>query len=201
MLNAIETVLKTGEESFYTNNGKLPINVLSFWQWSNSELIGNTLRGVLAEFIVASSIDMVHKPREEWDAFDLETNNGLKIEVKSSAYLQSWKQEKYSNIKFGIQPTIVDNAKNKEKNQVKKRQADLYVFCVLHHKDKKTVDPLNLSQWTFYLLNTNELNDKKPRQKSITLSSLLTLNPIQVKYDNLSTELNKLDNNYVERNR
>ena len=74
-LSAIQTTKKSGEEKFYFNDKKLPIDVLSFWQWSSSELLGNALRGVLAEFIVASTIDVLDNPREEWDAYDLQTKN------------------------------------------------------------------------------------------------------------------------------
>ncbi len=49
-LQAVETIMKTGKEPFIFNGDNLPINVLSFWQWSTSELLGNALRGVLAEF-------------------------------------------------------------------------------------------------------------------------------------------------------
>ena len=67
----------------------------------------------------------------------------------------------------------------------------MYVFCVLAHKDKSTVNPLDLSQWDFYVLDTKVLNDKVPKQKTITLSSLLKLNPSQIKYDELANEIYK----------
>ena len=165
----------------------MPENILSFWQWSSSELLGNALRGVLAEFIVASAIDVLEKPREEWDAYDLVTKQGLKIEIKSSSYLQSWKQTGLSKILFGIRPTI----DWKDKKEELKRQADIYVFCVLSHKDKNTVNPLNLNQWDFYILDTEILNTKIPNQKTITLSSLLKLNPVKVKYSELKNEISK----------
>jgi len=78
-LQAVETVIKTGKEPFISNGDNLPINVLSFWKWSTSELLGNALRGVLAEFIVASTIDVLDSPREEWDAYDLITKMGLRL--------------------------------------------------------------------------------------------------------------------------
>ena len=190
MLDAVKTIMKTGKESFIFNGDSLPINVLSFWQWSSSELLGNALRGVLAEFIVASTIDVLDSPREEWDAYDLITKDGLKIEIKSSAYLQSWGQNELSKISFGIQPTVSLIGRNKYSKEAK-RQADVYVFCLLAHKDKATVNPLDLSQWEFYVLDTRVLNDKVPLQKTIALSSLLRLNPTKVGYDNLSEELNK----------
>lgn len=167
--------------------------MLSFWQWSTSELLGNALRGVLAEFIVASAIDVLEKPREEWDAYDLKTNSGLKIEIKSSSYLQSWRQAELSKIIFGIQPTTVWTNENKRSSEVK-RQADIYVFCVLSHKDKTTVNPLDLSQWDFYILPTAVLNEKKPNQKTITLSSLLQLSPEMTKYDKLENAINNAVN-------
>ncbi len=155
--------------------------------------MGNALRGVLAEFIVASTIDILDKAREEWDAYDLKTKNGLKIEIKSSSYLQSWEQTKLSKIIFGIQPTSDwDSSTNKRKSE-KIRQSDIYIFCVLAHKDKNSVDPLNLSQWDFYILETKILNEKVKIQKTITLSSLLKLNPIKIKYENIKEEIEHIE--------
>lgn len=182
-LNKVETVKKTGLEHFLFNGQALPFNVLTFWQWSNSELLGNALRGILAEYIVASSINCTDNLRQEWDAYDLITDNGIKIEVKSSSYLQSWQQNKLSTIGFGIQETFdIEN----DGEQIKKRQADVYVFCVLSHKDKKTVNPLDLNQWDFYVLSTKTLNQNVGHQKKISLSSLLNLNPTKVKYSQLN---------------
>lgn len=184
--------MKTGQEKFRFNNEDLSLNVLSFWKWSNSELLGNALRGILAEFIVASTIDNLDSPREEWDSYDLKTKNGLKIEIKSSSYLQSWEQTELSKIIFGIQPTVKWDTNNKRTTE-KIRQSDIYIFCVLSHKDKNSVDPLNLSQWDFYILETKILNEKVKTQKSITLSSLLKLNPIKLKYDNLKVEIEQIE--------
>jgi len=187
MLSAIETTKKTGKESFLLNGEKLSFDVLSFWQWSSSELLGNALRGVLAEFIIASALEITKKPREEWDAYDLITSTGLKIEVKSSSYLQSWEQTKLSKIIFGIQPTEDILINNGEKI----RRSDIYIFCVLSHQNKDTVDPLNLSQWDFYILDTSVLNERVKEQKTITLSSLLKLKPVKVRYDGLKNEINR----------
>ena len=195
ILPAIKTVQKTGKEVFYLNGKKIPLDVLSFWKWSSSELLGNALRGVLAEFIVASTIDILDKPREEWDAYDLKSKNGLKIEIKSSSYLQSWEQTKLSKIIFGIQPTSDWDYSINKRCKEKIRQSDIYIFCVLSHKDKNSVDPLDLSQWDFYILETKILNEKVTVQKSITLSSLLKLNPIKIKYDELKEKIKLIEKN------
>jgi hypothetical protein len=64
---------------------------------------------------------------------------------------------------------------------------------VLSHKDKNSVDPLNLSQWDFYILETKVLNENVKTQKSITLSSLLKLKPIKIKYDSLKAEIEQME--------
>ena len=160
--------------------------------------MGNALRGVLAEFIVASTIDILNKPREEWDAYDLKTKNGLKIEIKSSSYLQSWEQIELSKIIFGIQPTSNWDYATNKRSKEKIRQSDIYIFCVLSHKDKNSIDPLNLSQWDFYILETKVLNEQVKTQKTITLSSLLKLNPIKIKYDELKKEIEHIEKNRKE---
>jgi hypothetical protein len=55
------------------------------------------------------------------------------------------------------------------------RMADAYVFCLLKHQDKNTLDPLNLDQWEFYVLPTKELNSYMRSDSSITLHSLKIL--------------------------
>ena len=64
----------------------------------------NTTRGLLAEFLVAAAIGQHREPRTEWLPYDLITKSGITIEVKSAAYIQSWKQTFPSKIQFGIAP-------------------------------------------------------------------------------------------------
>ena len=167
----------------------MPLDVLSFWQWSSSELLGNAYRGVLAEFIVASALDIADGFRVEWDKYDLKSKKGLKIEIKSSSYLQNWEQEKLSVINFGIAPT----GKTQSHSPKRKRKSDVYIFCVLSHKDKDSVNALDLSQWDFYILKTKVLNKRVGKQKNITLSSLLRLEPIKVKYSGIKKEIKRIE--------
>jgi len=190
-LGALKTVVKSGNEPFHLNGKIINQNLLSFWQWANSEILGNTLRGVLAEYIVSIDIECPYEIREEWDAFDLISSDNRKIEVKSSSYIQSWQQTKLSNISFGIQPTVIWN-ENNTRSSVAKRQADIYVFCLLAHKEKETIDPLNLAQWEFYVLSTNILNEKVGNQKTITLSSLLKLKPQKCNFGEINEAIKKV---------
>ncbi len=66
------------------------------------------------------------------------------------------------------------------------RQSDVYVFCVLSHMYKETVDPLNLQQWRFFVVATKVLNEAVGSQKTITLSSLVRLHPIEATYENIA---------------
>ena len=68
-----------------------------------------------------------------------------------------------------------------------RRHADLYVFCLHHHKEKETLNPLDLAQWTFYVLPTARLEsiDRFKDAKTISLNSLLTLNPSKVSFNDL----------------
>ena len=92
---------RTGSESFRNGPEKLPFEVLSFWRWSASDLLSNTARGVLAEYIVARAMGIgAEDVRDGWAAFDLLTPDDIKIEVKSAAYVQSWHQRKLSSISF-----------------------------------------------------------------------------------------------------
>lgn len=134
-LKQIDAEPKTGNE-FLTDNGKkTEYNLLDFWRWSVSDILSNATRGRFAEFIVGTAIGL--KPenlRDEWDAYDLTTENGIKIEVKSAAYIQSWNQKKFSTISFSIKPARYWDAETNMQRGEPKRHADLYVFCHLKHK-------------------------------------------------------------------
>ncbi len=182
----------SGEERFTTNGEPTAFNASSFWQWSSSELLGNALRGVLAEYIVSMALDCVSDLRAEWDAYDLVTSDGTSIEVKSASYLQSWEQEKYSSIGFSIRPTKSWDDQGRGHIGDARRQAQFYIFCVLAHREMSTVDPMNLDQWDFYILPTDVLEDRVGDQKSISLSSLLGLGPSKCSYGLIASTLQRL---------
>jgi hypothetical protein len=95
-----------GAEVFHADGKTLPFSLHDFWCWSTSDLLNNTTRGVLAEFLVASALDIpTTGVRDPWAAFDLQTIDGVKIEVKSAAYLQSWAQKQPSSVLFHVPRT------------------------------------------------------------------------------------------------
>ncbi len=76
---ALKVTRKTGKEIFSNDGIPLNFNLLNFWQWSVSDLISNSTRGILAEYIVATALDLSDGFRVEWDAFDLLTADNTKI--------------------------------------------------------------------------------------------------------------------------
>jgi len=191
-LAAINSTRLTGKETLKNTGIVSAPTVQDFWQWSASDLLNNAMRGKLAEYIVASALGCDDGIRYEWDAYDLKLADGTKIEIKSAAYLQSWAQTRYSDISFGIQPTFGWDASTNGFGTEKKRQADIYIFCLLTHKDKASVNPLDMEQWRFYCLPTEILDDRLGDQKAISLNRLLALTPVEVRYSQLKQVISVL---------
>jgi len=190
-LPPIKVIRKTGDEVFIgVEKGKLTLT--DFWKWSSSDLVSNATRGIFAEFLVASALGLNKGVRNEWDSYDLKTEKGIKIEVKSAAYIQSWYQQKFSNITFNIRPTSAWDYKTNRFAKEKKRQADIYVFCLLHHKDNETINPMDLSQWMFYIVSTKKLDKDCPNMKTISLSRLKKLNPIVCSFHELKEAIENI---------
>lgn len=166
---------KSGTEPLADAGKPLGPDLSDFWGWSMSDLISNTTRGVLAEFIVATALGVpTTGVREPWAAWDLTLPGPelIRIEVKSAAYLQSWRQRRYSTISFGTPKTHGWDANTSVMDSVQSRQAHVYVFALLAHKDVDTLDPLDVGQWRFFVLPTSVLDDRTRSQHSITLPTL-----------------------------
>ncbi|MCC9071074.1 hypothetical protein LNQ49_05625 [Flavobacterium sp. F-65] len=196
-LKSIKAVLKTGEEKLTYNEKNLNFSLLDFWRWSVSDIVSNATRGRLAEFIVATAVNIdIKEIRDEWGAFDLETSENIKIEVKSAAYIQSWEQKKLSTISFSTKPSQPWSSEIDKRSTIAIRSADVYVFCLLHHSDKSTINPLNLNHWEFYVLSTEKLNNYKRSQHSITIKSLRDLTA-PVEYDKLKSKIEQTTKHLV----
>jgi hypothetical protein len=182
-LARLMTTRKTGAEQFRQHGKDLGFDLLSFWRWSASDLVSNVMRGRFAEYIVARALGLAAEGvREEWAPFDLLTESGIKVEVKSAAYVQSWHQRALSLVSFVVPKTLAWNAETNTQDREARRQADVYVFALLAHLDKATLDPLDLGQWRFYVVPTLLLDARSRSQHSITLKSLEGLAGPPVEY-------------------
>ncbi len=152
-----------------------------FWAWGYSNILTNNLRGVFAEFLVGTALGVVRdSQRVEWDEFDLlytykGKNKG--IEVKSSAYLQSWDQfGKLSKISWNIAKHYGYSEKSGKWTEEKGRPANCYVLCVYCEKeDRNPALLLDLKRWEFYVLPTSVINSEFESQKTVTVGSIKPL--------------------------
>ena len=187
-----EIELLNGKEPFHGPGITQPLLLIDYWRWQGSALLDNTSRGIMAEFLVAAALDLHRKPRREWDESDIRMASGSSIEVKSSAYVQSWEQSRPSVIEFGIAPHRSWNAETGEYREGVKRWADIYIFCVF--TGKKPLHSLDTSKWDFYVLPTEVLDREVPEQKTIRLSSLEKLSPRRCPHAELKKTISDVEN-------
>ena len=161
------------------------LDTAAFYEWAFSDLLTNTVRGVFAEYIVARALGCTEEPRIEWNAYDLVTKAGLRIEVKSTAYLQSWKQKGHSILRFDIAPKRGWDAETNTSSVDAKRSADVYVFCVFAATEKPA-DPRQLDHWFFLVCAAPELDRRFGKQKSANLSTLEAAGMARIGFDQLA---------------
>ena len=186
----VEAHPKTGDEPF-TGISK---TLIDYWQWAHSDIVSNSERGKLAEFLVKCAVNSPDPLRTEWDAVDIVTPNGVRIEAKSSAYLQAWKCEKLSKIQFDIAPKKSWDSKTNTYYETVGRNSDVYVFCLFSCQNPQIANPMDVGQWKFYILPTAVLNEKIPAQKTIGLSSLLKLGAKEVMFNDIETTIKNILN-------
>jgi len=184
-LGRIESELRNGDELLHQDGHALGPTLLDFWRWSASDIVSNATRGILAEYLVASAIGAAGGTREEWAMWDLTAPDGTRLEIKSAAYVQTWQQERLSKVSFGCAKTQAYDPLTNQPQGEPCRHADVYVFALLQHEDQATLDPLNVSQWAFFIVPTASLDGRTRSQHSITVPSLRTLVGESVGYSEL----------------
>jgi len=158
--------------------------------WCYGDLLDNANRGKVAEFIIAKACGVADSHRQEWDSVDLHVG-GVSVEVKSSAYLQTWHQDKPSVISFdiGARKKSWDAATNVwNVFPSPRRVASVYVFCVFKELDREIANPLNVQQWEFYVVATKRLNERFPGQKRLGLNPLRRLTS-SIDYEHINSAI------------
>lgn len=135
--------------------------------------MNNTDRAMFAEFVIGTALGVTDAPRVEWDAVDLWYGDKT-VEVKSSAYVQSWhrEQDPPSQISFDLKERLSwDSASNAYRVE-SGRAADCYVFCVYAEKNRSRADILDVGRWEFYVVSTEQINCQLGSQKTAALSTI-----------------------------
>jgi hypothetical protein len=141
--------------------------VADFWRWAFSDLRDNTTRGILAEFLVARAVGDERGPRAGWDNFDVQAPDGTTIEVKCSAFLQSWTQKRHSDLLFGrLAAREFDAARNEYSVDARVR-ADVFVFAVQTQREPETYDVLNISHWEFWVIGASTIRQQAAKSVGI----------------------------------
>ncbi len=170
-----------GNEKFFNGEKELDFQIIDFWKWYASNLLHGPLRGALAEFIVAKALGLPCDERNIFAPVDLEYN-GLRIEVKSSAYLQQKKTLHLTN-------RVAFDISEHTHNGIMQRHSDFYIFCVYNNTDMVNYNALQVQDWTFYILPTSRINYELKTKKAISLNVLQKMNPVVANYDNLKMKI------------
>ena len=141
-------------------------------------ILENNLRGTYAEYLVAGLLGEGWSVKSgSWNAWDIDGPNGEKLEVKSSAYLQTWTEEGEARKSYKPNPPSFGIAEHKydywgEPLAEPDRPADAYVFALHIEQDPRLADQRKPEQWRFYVVPTHRL----PKgQKRISLAPLSRL--------------------------
>ncbi|SNS79299.1 hypothetical protein SAMN06893096_10846 [Geodermatophilus pulveris] len=160
-----------------------------FWAWSMSDLRTTTVRSLLTEFLVARAVGAATRPRVEWDAYDVLTPDGARLEVTSGAYLQSWPQSRLSTIQFGGLSARTWSESD-GCSAAGSYNADAYVFAVLTAAEHDRYDALDVEQWSFWVLPRHTV--AATRQRTMRLSRVEVLAGPAVGYTDLAERIREV---------
>ena len=168
----------TGSESVAAGRAQ----VLDFWRWAFSDLRDNTVRGVLAEWIVGLALGCVDGVRSAWANHDLLCGD-IAVEVKAGAYLQAWPTRRHSRITFGHLSGRAWNEETGVYGEARSYRADVYVFAVQTAREHAAFDPLDISQWAFWVAPRAAVEGLGFR--SLSLATVQTICPGSFSFDDL----------------
>lgn len=177
----------TGDEHIMFDDMPTGYLLSDYWAWNASDLLNNTLRGSFCEFIVSAALGIdLSGVNEDWTPYDIlmPGDPSIRIEVKSSAYLQAWETSKLSTIQFSIRQTRAWSPDGGYSGKTV-RQSDVYVFCIYTETDRAKANPLILDGWAFYVVPTSRIDAICGTQKTISLPSLLMLEPIKADFSGI----------------
>ena len=149
-------------------------SVLDFWRWAFSDLSDDDIKGLFAEWLVHKLLGIQSIRRVSWANSDVITPRGTRIEVKSTAYWQSWKylgedglplakprhqpHNDDGKIRFGgLKARDSTNAVTEGVDRDFK--SDFYVFALQKETNLDSWNALNLSQWEFFWVPISKLRE------------------------------------------
>jgi hypothetical protein len=160
------------------------VSLMDFWKWGFSDLCDDDVKGFFAEWLVHKLLGIQSARRISWANSDVLTVEGVTLEVKATAFWQSWKwidgtgkqrtepsfpATDESKVRFGgLTARNADGVADSASARTLK--SHLYVFAFQHETDYARWNAMDLSQWEFYIFPAVEIPSLGGR--SITLQKL-----------------------------
>jgi hypothetical protein len=145
--------------------------LLDYWSWAYSDIMENVQRAIYAEFLVACALGLSEGVRVGWRSYDLRYGD-KRVEVKASAYVQSWRTNKPSAITFGVGKRLEMDDETAAFGTVPARYADTWVFALFEPKAHPAGDILDTSLWRFYVVSNVALETRIGEQKTAGLATI-----------------------------
>ena len=167
----------TGNGEMWSLHDQIVDNLMN--RFYGEPLINNVYRGDYVEEMILSALGEQWKSFGGWGGWDLERDDGIRLEVKQSAALQSWHAAasagKPSPSSFDIAPrggyyTDSTDAGVWRTVEVPVRSADIYVFAWHPEKSPEIADHRRAEQWEFYVVRESKLPPKPQDNKTQKLS-------------------------------
>lgn len=159
-----------GTDHFSANGRTIDtLTLADCWTWAYSDMTDSMNRSVLAEFIVATALDVadktIRKPLQTRRPYNFLSKDGYRIAVESASYTQSCDAEHPDQVTF---------------RNISAPHCDVCIFCI-HKALSDDISPLNLDTWDFYIIPSRVLANTT-EHKTLTLPSLLQLEPLWCDY-------------------
>jgi hypothetical protein len=157
-------------------------NVLDFWRWALGDLRMNNARGYLVEYLVAQAVGDRSPRRIEWGPYDAQTADGTLIEIKATAYLQSWATKRLSTPTWqfkSIKSTQVWNSELGEYTMVDPAdRVHVWVFALHTCRDPAAYDALDIDQWEFRVVSHRQLLAEGRTSAGLSVFDRLGIEPV-----------------------
>lgn len=168
-----------GDEQLQVGGHGIALTVNDFWRWAGSDLNDAATRSVFAEFLVASSLEILDDGRQSSRSYDLlwpqDDGSGIRINVRTAAYIQSDDPEHPDQIFFDLGF---------------RDRCDVFVFCVYKAMAPEQ-SPLDTELWDFYALHSWGWDGMKEDQRTATVPAILRLEPVWSDYYGIGEAIQK----------
>ncbi len=165
-----------GSEAFTLRGNDTGLTVLEFWRWYYSDLLDNKAR--VAEYLLLKALGFSGANDSRfWSPHNV-IYKGSRIEIRTAAYMKSSNDDEPSD-------------KHIRHIDIRAKDCQAYLFCLLPGKTKETADPLILDNWEFYIIPAWYLELECGKNITITMSKVRRLVKLS-RYGSIKEEIDKV---------